>query len=113
MSGSKQLKKSKRYALRYCCSDYTVKYKTAYDQGEACLIDISSDGCAFESATVSLSVQEKIFISLELEKKQNIIEAKAVVVRMEKNIFAVKFILIEPATQNLIRIYFAQKLRNK
>jgi len=60
-----------------------------------------------------LSMQEKIFISLELEKKQNIIEAKAVVIRTEKNIIAVKFILIEPATQNLIRIYFAKKLRDK
>ncbi len=73
MSGSKQLKKSKRCALRYCCSDYTVNYKTAYAQGVARLINISSNGCAFESATVPLSMQEKIFISLELEKKQNII----------------------------------------
>ena len=113
MSGPKQLKKSKRHALRHCCNNYTVKYKTAYEQGEARLINISSDGCAFESATVPLSLQEKIFFSFELEEKQNIIEAKAVVVRTDKNIFAVKFILIEPETQNLIRIYFAQKLRDK
>lgn len=110
---SKRLGISKRNALRLCCNKHSVTYKTAYDEGEAHLINISSGGCFFGSATLPLSVREKVFISIKLEEEQNVVEAKAVVVRAKENKFAVKFILIEPATQSLIRTYFTQKLRNK
>lgn len=106
-------KKSKRNALRIACNKHLLTYKTAYDEGEAQLLNISAEGCFFELATLPLSVQEEVLISITLEKEQGIIEAKAVVVRTEKRAFAVKFILVEQETQNLIRSYFMQKLRNK
>ncbi len=111
MSASRRTKKSKRKALRLCCHKHPVTYKTAYDDGEGFLINISSGGCAFESATLALSVQEKVLVSIELDGKENIVEAKAVVVRVKENEIAVKFILIEPSSQSLIRSYFTKKLR--
>ncbi|MCK5069698.1 MAG: PilZ domain-containing protein [Desulfocapsa sp.] len=104
--------KSKRNALRLCCNSHVVTYKTAYDEGEACLINISSTGCLFECASLPLSVQEKILIRIKLEDEQSAIEAKAVVVRMDDKQIATEFIIVEPETQNLIRSYFTQKLRN-
>ncbi len=112
-NNSKSSRSSKRNALRLCCNNHSVTYKTAYDEGEAHLVNISSGGCCFESASLALSVREKILISIELEAGQNIIEAKAVIVRAQENIYAAKFILIEPATQGLIRSYFTQQLRDQ
>lgn len=95
------------------CDGHPVKYKTAYDEGEGALINISSGGCVLESTTLPVSVQEKVFISIKLGRKDSIVEAKAVVVRAEEDQFAVQFTLIEAPAQRLIRTYFIQKLRNK
>ena len=113
VSETRRSRKSKRNALRMRCDGHPIRYKTAYDEGEGALINISSGGCVFESATLPVSVQEKVFISIELEEKESIVEAKAVVVRAEEDQCAVKFILIETPAQRLIRTYFIQKLRNK
>ncbi len=77
------------------------------------MVNISSGGCFFESASLPLSVREKIFISIKLEAEQNVIEAKATVVRTQEDAYAAKFILIEPGTQSLIRSYFTQQLRDQ
>jgi len=112
-NNSKRPRSSKRNGLRLCCNNHTVIYKTAYDEGEAHLVNISSGGCFFESANLPLSVREKIFISIELKAEQNIIEAKAIIVRAQEDAYAAKFILIEPATQGLIRSYFTQQLHDQ
>jgi len=113
VSAARRSRKSKRNALRLSCNGHLVTYKTAYDEGQGRLINISSGGCVFESATLPVSVQEKVLISIKLEEKENMVEAKAVVVRATEDQFAVKFILIEPSTQSLIRTYFTQQLRRK
>ncbi len=113
MSNDSKRKSSRRNALRWCCNKHSVKYKTEYDEGKGDLINISSGGCFFESVTLPLSVQEKVFISIKLDEEQDTVEAKAVVVRAKEDKYAVKFILIELDTQNQIRAYFTQQLRNK
>lgn len=113
VSETRRSRRSKRNALRVRCEGHSIRYKTAYDEGEGALINISSGGCVFESATLPVSVQEKVFISIELGGKDSIVEAKAVVVRAEEDQCAVQFTLIEAPAQRLIRTYFIQKLRTQ
>lgn len=76
------------------------------------MVNISSTGCLFESATLPLSAREKILICISLENEDKIIEAKATITRVDEQQVAAEFILIEPETQALIRTYFTQNLRN-
>ena len=110
---AKRRKKSKRNSLRFLCDGRIITYKTAYDEGQACLLNICSGGCACGSASPVPSVQEKVLISITLEDEEDVVEAKAVVVRAVDNQFYLKFILIEPSTQNRIRTYFSWKARNQ
>lgn len=75
------------------------------------LINISTDGCAVESASMPLSVQEEALIVIDIKGEETNLEAKAVVVRAEGKAFAVRFLLIEPSTKQLIRQHFAQESR--
>ena len=76
------------------------------------MVNISSTGCLFESATLPLSAGEKILLCISLDNEPKVIEAKTVITRVDEKQVAAEFILIEPETQALIRSYFTQKLRN-
>jgi len=104
---------SKRSAFRFRCSKEPVTYRTAYDEGEALLKNISTDGCALEWATSPPEYEEKILLIIELQNTDDVVEIQAQVVRVEDNDFAVKFLLIEPAAKTMIRNYFSRKLRGK
>lgn len=104
--------KSKRCALRFICWDQSVNYKTAYEDGEAQLLNISTSGCAFVLPTLPLSVGEKLLVSLELPDENTIFQAQGSVVRVEnEGCVAISFTLVEPEDQALMRNYFSQLMR--
>ncbi len=105
--------KSKRSAFRFRCSKEPVTYRTAYEDGEALLKNISTEGCALEWATIPPELYEKILLSIELEGEGTVVQIQAQVVRVEGSDFAVKYLLMEPATKNMIRKYFSIKLQTK
>ena len=113
MKNDQDKEQSKRSAFRFRCSKEPVTYRTAYDEGEALLKNISTEGCALEWATSSPEADEKILLIIELGEKESTVEIQARVVRVKDNDFAVKFLLIEPATKTQIRNYFSRKVRGK
>lgn len=113
LTEQKQPQLSKRAALRFRCSKEPVFYRTAYEDGEGLLTNISTDGCAVEWATSPPEIAEKILLSIDLDGEDKKIEVQAYVVRVEGNDFAVQFSLVEQETKSLIRKYFAGKLRGK
>lgn len=104
---------SKRSALRFLCHHESVKYKTAYNEGEGTLTDISTGGCALGAVTAPLQEEDVVLISIELPDTDKIIEAKSVVMRRDETSFAVKYVLLEETTRLLIRKYFAQRTFSK
>jgi hypothetical protein len=102
--------KSKRQALRFSCRKEPITYRTAYEDGEALLKNISTDGCALEWATNPPELGEKILLRIELEEEGQTVEIRARVVRVEGSDFAVQYLLIEPTAKSLIRSYFSRKL---
>lgn len=100
--------KSKRSALRYGCENELISLKNAYDEGEAQLANISTDGCAFLKASLALEVGEKILVSMVLGDNYKF-EARAVVVRMDQLCTAVQFDLVEPKCQSRLRQHFRKK----
>lgn len=90
-----------------------MSYKTAYDAGEALLIDISAGGCAFEQLSLSLAMHEKVLVSIVLPTESYIFQARGMVVRVDDNgRTAIKFTVVEPDDQAKIRIHFS-RLRSK
>jgi len=104
--------KSKRQAFRFRCSREPVTYRTAYEDGEALLKNISTEGCALEWSTNPPEIGERILLRLELDG-QEVIEIQAQVVRLEENDFAVKFLIIETAAKRAIRNHFARNLHGR
>lgn len=102
---------SKRAAFRFRCSKEPVTYRTAYDDGEALLKNISTEGCALEWATNPPEADEKILLIIDLEGENSAVEIQARVVRVENKDFAVRFQLMEPESKSMIRTYFSRKSR--
>lgn len=113
MAEQQQPQLSKRGAFRFRCSKEPVFYRSAYEEGEGLLTNISTDGCAVEWSTNPPELGEKILLSIELDGEASAVEAQARVVRVEGNDFAVRFTLIEPHAKGLIRKYFSGKLRGR
>jgi hypothetical protein len=106
--------KSKRCALRFLCGNQLVRYKTAYNAGEAQLQNISTAGCAFAELSLPLMLDEKILISIELPDADRVFQAQGVVVRVEKErCTAIHFTLLEPEDQSLVRNHFTKLMRTK
>jgi len=103
--------KSKRHALRFPCGHQSVSYKTAYDDGEAVLLNVSSAGCAFNQPSLQLSMHEKILVSIPLQEKNSVFQAQGVVVRTEHGVTAIRFTLLEPEDQKQVVKYFSQMMR--
>jgi hypothetical protein len=105
--------KSKRSALRFPCDHQLVSYKTAYDTGEAQLINISTAGCILFELTMPLSMQEKILVSIAFPEEDYMFQAQGVVVRIENDSTAISFTLVEPEDQAQLRRYFSRQMRRK
>lgn len=103
---------SRRSGFRFNGFLLPVKYKTAYEEGTASLSNISTSGCALQSLTNPIAIQETFLLSIRLEDEQDVIEAQAVVVRLTEKGIAAKFTIIEQSSQTKLRRYLCQKLRN-
>jgi hypothetical protein len=91
-----------------------VSLKTAYGAGEAWLVNISTEGCAFEKTTVDLNLNEKVLVSLQLGDDGSVFfEASGLVIRQQEGCFGVQFALVEPESQVDLRNYFSKQLRKK
>ncbi len=105
--------KSKRSALRFPCDHQLVSYKTAYDTGEAQLINISTAGCVFSELTMPLSLQERILVSIAFPDEDYTFQAQGLVVRIENDCTAISFTLVESEDQAQLRRHFARQMRRK
>lgn len=105
--------KSKRSSLRFPCSNMLLSYKTAYDEGEARLVNISIDGCAFEQPSLALPLHERVLVSFTLPEEDYVFEARGIVVREDIECTAVRFTLVEHEDQVKVRKHFSRLMRTK
>ena len=105
--------KSKRCALRFPCGQQPVSYKTAYDAGDAMLLNVSTAGCAFEQPSLPLSMEEKVLVSIALLGEDSVIQAQGVVVRSGKGFTAIRFTLFEAEDQEQLIKYFSKMMRKE
>ena len=108
-------RKSKRGAFRIQCCDHPIFYKTADDEGTACLTDLSATGCALRHATGRVGMHEKILISFPLPEREDEdrLEAAGRVVRLCAKGFAVEFQIMDVETFGALRSYFFRQLRDE
>ncbi len=104
---------SKRLALRFPCNRLPLRFKTAYDDGEGWLLNVSTDGCAFSPVDRLLTMGEKILVSIELQGENEIFQARGEVARIDaQGLAAVRFTLAEPEAKALLRRYFTRLRRD-
>jgi c-di-GMP-binding flagellar brake protein YcgR len=101
---------SKRKSLRFNCKRRTVNIKTAFEEGSAVLVNISTSGCALVESTLQPEVEEPLFISFNLQEEDGLVEVRAKVLRQYPEL-AVQFTRIEPETESLILKFFVAESR--
>jgi len=84
----------KRNSIRFQINELAVRYSAHEIQGEGNIYNLSTSGCAIESATTPISVDDEISITFAFKRQaapadEFIIQAK--VVRAESKTFAVAF----------------------
>ncbi len=94
---------TKRSALRFTCEKLSSFIKTEYEDGEASIINISTNGCALGSVTIPLTVDERVLLSFNIGAAEDQVEIRAAVIRAENGVVALSFINPAPETQALIR----------
>lgn len=99
--------RSKRKSLRFNCCPLPVTYRTAYEDGEGILENISTNGCALKKTTTKLEVGDAFLLLIEDQARDTAIQAQARVVRAEHGAIGACFTRIEPETQRAIRTFFA------
>lgn len=105
--------KSKRSSYRFRCSGEIIHYKTALSDGEAELVDISTDGCALLNITCPVSVGERVLIIIALPEGNSVLEMQGEVLRQEESSCGFRFTLIEEETKLKLRNHFARKIREE
>ena len=105
---------SKRSSLRFHFKEkLLVTYKTAYKDGEALLVDISTSGCFIQEANVPVEIGEKILISFSIRDLDEPLEIQAVCARLDGDSFAVRFLGIDVEERNrLVKLLAAQARAN-
>jgi len=104
--------KSRRKEFRYSKFKIPVSFKTAYEEGNAQLVNISTGGCSLKDVSPCMTHKETFLLTIAPDDIERPIEAKALVLRVKGDTVAAKFIIIAPSSQNLLRSYFAKKTRN-
>jgi len=105
--------KSRRKEFRYGDFNVPVRFRTAYEEGSALLVNISTGGCSLRDVYPVMNPMEVFLLTIDTDDLENPIEAKAVVLRIKGETLAAQFTRIPPASQKLLRRYFAKKLRNQ
>lgn len=103
---------SKRSALRYKCENETVLIRTAYDDGEAKLINVSTSGCAISSPSVQLALHDKVLLVFSAKNEESI-QIQARIIRIDANEIGAEFTIIEPESADLLRSHFSLKQRER
>lgn len=105
---------SKRNSLRFHFKEeLLVSYKTAYQDGESFLINISTGGCVVRKATVSVAVDEKILLSFAIQNLETPLEIQAVCIRLDGDGFAAKFLGIDGGNESRVVKLLAAQARAK
>jgi len=91
---------SKRSSLRFSIREQSVSYKTAYEDGEAFLVNISTGGCVVCNPTVPVVVGEKLLFSFNILPPGEPLELRAICVRLDRDGFAVRFLGVEISDAN-------------
>lgn len=102
---------SRRKEFRYSTFQIPVRFKTAYEDGNALLVNISTGGCALKNASPCMNLKEVFLLTIDPDDIDRPIEAKAVVLRVTGDTIAAKFTIISTTAQNLVRSYFAKKIK--
>lgn len=104
--------RSRRKEFRYGNFHLNVRFKTAYDEGTATLVNISTGGCALKNLSPLMIANDNFLLIIDPDDIDRPIQAKAVVLRVEGNTVAAQFTLISTDAQNALRNYFIKKQRN-
>ncbi|OEU51090.1 MAG: hypothetical protein BA866_03000 [Desulfobulbaceae bacterium S5133MH15] len=104
---------SKRNSLRFNIKAQPVRYKTAYEDGEAFLVNISTGGCAVRKASVPVALTEKILFSFDIHSLDEPLEIRAICARLEDDGFAVQFLGIDDVEANRIIKLLAGQARSE
>lgn len=85
-------------ALRFCLYQHPVKYKIDSEQGNGYVLDISTNGCAINSATLQPAVDENVSFTITFDEQADlldVLETNATVIWVKENTFAIKFESVE------------------
>ncbi len=105
---------SKRGSLRFHFKEeLLVSYKTAYQDGEALLVNISTGGCVVQKASVPVEVGEKILFSFAIYDLGAPLELQATCVRLDGDGFAVKFLGMDGGGESRVVKLLAAQARAK
>lgn len=105
---------SKRGALRFTGYNMTIRYRTDDEDGEANLVNISTNGCALENYSTELAVDEQILITIDLAEPDEQIQVQAVVVRLiENHSAALEFHRVNEDLKHRILHFCACELRRR
>lgn len=88
------LEAEKRESLRFQLHQQRIKYLINDEEGEGYILDISTGGCAIDSATLKPSVEDDIFISIPFDTTENLLNSfntTARVVKEKNGFFSVQF----------------------
>ena len=88
------LNAEKRTSLRFQLHQQRMKYLINDEEGEGYILDISTGGCAIDSATLQPSVEDDIFISIPFDSTENLLNSfntNARVTKVNDGFFAVQF----------------------
>ena len=105
--------KSRRKGFRYGNFEIPVTFKTAYSDGNALLVNISTGGCCLKKASPGLEPGDRFLLAVALDDITAPLEARGVVLRVEGEYAAARFVVISDGTQNQIRLRFAEIMRNQ
>ena len=101
---------SKRNSLRFHFKEeLQVSYKTAYKDGEALLVNISTGGCVVKKASIPVEVDEKILFCFAIQSLPKPLEIQAVCVRLDGDSFAAKFVGVDGGNESrVVKLLAAQ-----
>lgn len=91
----KLLNSARRNALRFRLHQQKITYKINQEEGQGQIVDISLSGCAVQAATMPLSPDMEILLSLEFDREQDnplSFTLAAKVVRAQDGMFAAQFL---------------------
>lgn len=104
---------SKRGALRFDGLKRPVRYKTEFEDGQAYIVNISTNGCALEQATIELTERERVLLSITFDSPDDTIEIQAMVVRAEGATVGLQFQRVSEVNKQRILHFFASQVREQ